>query len=651
MHLLLEKILNQVRYIAWSNFADGRVLTLWITGLLLLALLSWSFWGLGSLAVGRRTWRSANERLFLTVATGMAVFVFLLFVAACLGGYRLPVVAVLWIGGVLAPALRSRRASDLAEGLLGLGRAIAEMPVVWGLLVIFSIAALLPPVHWDEVMYHLAYPRQWVAAGRLTVDPYAWYPFYTWNWELMQGVALMLHSETLVHLLGWYCGALATVGVRVCAERVGLRRPFPLIAAVAFAFTPTVQQYLDSGMIDIPLMLFLLAATYAFTLIPPRPAGGEVDPTSWLPAALCSGMFVGMKITGMVYVPLFVLLAAYRLRARLLPFLLVFGITGVTWYGYNLVRSGDPAPPLFSMLLHREPMYWNGEDIAWHEADHRRGRLTGARELVTLPVELVRKPPGTGTPPPPRYDGPLLGYILLFPLSIFLLRAAYRRDAPEVVVAAWYGAFVFVATSMLLVRYATFLPLAVVCGALVLEAALTWIERRRRIPARLAVVAGVLLLIGPLPYGLLATRTNLHTRIPTTAEGREDFQVGIEPALNSLRELRAVGPAPATVYLTQNGLRYDYEKSGYRVVGNITHPGRLPDFRRSLLADSGSRFLRALGVNYLVVDKKYVEFYAGVSPQQLALAASRDSGMVPLHDDSTTAIYGIRPREDGAATR
>src|SRR5262249_36105818 len=137
---------------------------------------------------------------------------------------------------------------------------------------------------------------QWVRSGALTVDPSLRYPLNACNWQLVQGVALMLHSDALVHLLTWLTGCLSALCVRRWLTRLEVPSTISYPAAIAFFVTPLVQSELTTGMIDVPLMFWLTVGVYTLTR-----RGG----------ALSAAMFVGMKITALAFVPLFVALAAW----------------------------------------------------------------------------------------------------------------------------------------------------------------------------------------------------------------------------------------------------------------------------------------------------------------------------------------------------
>jgi hypothetical protein len=188
----------------------------------------------------------------------------------------------------------------------------------------------------------------------------------------------------------------------------------------------------------------------------------------------------------------------------------------------------------------------------------------------------------------------------------------------------------------------------VVCSTLLLQWAASRVRWRAALQRALPAL-GVALLVGPTPYAYIGARYNFHERVPTTTADRRRWLREQTPSLLALDTLSRLGPPPANVYLTQNGLRYDYQTAGYRVVGNVMHPGRFPDLRRAMQADTAGRFLRGFGADYLVVDKTFVDFYVGMTPPQVERALAGDPDVRLLHDDSLSAIYKIDRRPSPAA--
>ena len=215
------------------------------------------------------------------------------------------------------------------------------------------------------------------------------YPLASFNWQMLQGAALMTGSETLPHLLTWLAGLLAALTVDQFLRRLEVSRQVRATAVVALVLTPLVQRYMPLGMIDLPLMSMLAVAVYALLELRDRVAP---SPREVMPAALSAAMFVGMKVLVIAYIPLFLALAALRLwrhRPALAAYVMVFAVAGSLWYVRNLVVAGDPAPPLFSGILGIPAMHWSAEDQALQRADIVTGLSWAPDAIARLPLRLL----------------------------------------------------------------------------------------------------------------------------------------------------------------------------------------------------------------------------------------------------------------------
>ena len=597
-----DALSRSIHFIAWGNFARPAVYVAWLESLALLGLVVWVALATASLFDSGETESSPTDALITSFATGVALWVPALFILACVHAYRAPVVAALAVMAVVAPGIQARSAVALARPGRAILAALRAEPWLWLLFVLCSMSALLPPYRWDETAYHLAQAEQWVQAGSLTVDPSLRYPLNACNWQLVQGVALMLRSESLVHLLTWLSGCLAALCVRAWLERLGVHRAVSYPAAIAFFVTPLVQNGLTTGLIDVPLMFWLTVAVYMLSR-----RGG----------ALCAAMFVGMKITALLFLPLFIGLAVWHYRGRrLATYVAVLFIGSAPWYVRNLALSGDPVPPL---LVH-PARYWSDWDREAQAADLHKGLSWSPTALATLPWRTL-----SSTDEGSLRGWPLLGYILVFPFSILLLRRVS-------IVAAWYGVIVWIATSYHL-RYAMFLPLAVIAAAYVLSTALSHAR------AWLAAAVSTLLLIGPTPAAAQYIKNDWSRPIPIG-----DPLADLGPCeAGVMRDITRRVPPPGLMYLVNlSPLKYALEVRGYRAVGDDFHEGRWTDFWRAVDARATGAFLHSLPVSYVAVCRSYPADRTGRWPETLATLSS-DSALAPMTTDSVAALFRITP--------
>ena len=373
-------------------------------------------------------------------------------------------------------------------------------------------------------------------------------------------------------------------------------------AAIAFFVTPLVQSGLTTGLIDVPLMFWLTVAVYTV----PRRGG-----------ALCSAMFVGMKITALLFLPLFIGLAAWRWRGRqLATYVALLAILSAPWYARNVALSGDPVPPL---LVH-PARYWSDWDREAQAADLHKGLSWSPVALVTLPWRAMRS-----TDSGPLRGWPLLGYMLVFPFSLLVI-----RRVP--IIAAWYGTVVWIATSYHL-RYAMFLPLAVIAAGYIL-----WVALSRARPW-IAAVASTLLLIGPTPAAAQYIKNDWSRPIPI---GDPLALLGPCEA-DVMRDIAQSVPTPGPVYLVNlSPLKYALEVRGYRAIGDDFHEGRWTDFWRAVDAGQPGAYVRTLPVRYVAVCRAYPPDRSARWGETVARLTA-DSLLTQVASDSTGVLIRIFP--------
>jgi hypothetical protein len=626
-----------VQFIAWQNFVTPGVYLAWGRAILLLAAIAWVAIATGSLIADEGQADNPTDAFVMTFTIGVSIWAPLLFVAAALHRFRPMIIASVVFVLLAVPIVRGRSlVSGLRPGRVIIAAIVAE-PWLWMMFVTCSLSALLPPYRWDETSYHLAQAEQWVHAGALTVDPYLRYPLNVCNWQIVQAVGLMVGGPSVVHLLTWLTGVLASLCVILSLRRLGVPDTFGYVGAIAFFFTPLVQSVLTVGMIDVPLMCWLTVAIYALARFA-NPSG--VTRRQAAGAALCAGMFIGMKITALLFVPLFLILAAARLRRPALgAYAVVLLASAAPWYVRNTVLTGDPTPPVLGHIRHVESLYWSDWDTDEQAADLHRGLQWTPEALGMLPLRAL-----ISTADGPLRGWPLLGYFALLPLSIATAWGLAKAGRLDQLVAAWYGVVVWIATSYHL-RYAMFLPLAAVASTYAL-----WYVLRRplgELPTAgrrwVSVLAAVALLVGPTLAAARYVKNNWSRPIPVgepTAWLAENLGACEAATLAALP--RILGP-PARVYLVDLGsLKYYVQVEGYRAIGDDFHDGRWTDFWSA--ADHGLAvpFLKQLPIDAVVLCRNARRDRSAGWPALVERLRSDTVTIRPLALDSVMAVFRIR---------
>ncbi len=215
--------------------------------------------------------------------------------------------------------------------------------------------ALVPPIWWDEVAYHLAVPKIYIQNHGLTYIPFIPYSNWPMEAEMLFMIGLLLGSETLAHLIEWIsflltCWGLYWLGNRFFSPQTGL------IAVTIFSTTPMVITLAGTGLIEPTLTLFVLLATIFYL-----EWTESQQHQHWILAAIFGGLAASTKLNAAL-VPfvlgIFVMIVLFKnsrsIRSALIHFFL-FGLVSfivvAPWYLKTLVYTGNPFWPFLIEIL------------------------------------------------------------------------------------------------------------------------------------------------------------------------------------------------------------------------------------------------------------------------------------------------------------
>lgn len=312
--------------------------------------------GLGRMLFGR--WTEGQDpaaRLGLHGLLGLGLLGWITLPIGLLpGGFRWGVVVV----GLLALAglflfFRERPRGNVPKGPAALGLLVV---ILAGLVAAVGVLAPSDAFDWDSLAYHLAVPKIWLEAGRITFVSsihHSNFPFlvdnlYIWG-EFWGG-----QSGAKAFMLAYVAyGVFAVFGL--ARARYGAAAAW--WSAVAFATTPVVLWEAGTAYVDVAHALFGgLGIWLAAGLVDREP---EARPeTPWLLPALLLGGAVGSKYTALQTLPILggALLAYAFLRRAGRPLDVVkMGLValavGSPWYVKNVVTTHNPVYPFFYSKL------------------------------------------------------------------------------------------------------------------------------------------------------------------------------------------------------------------------------------------------------------------------------------------------------------
>jgi hypothetical protein len=156
----------------------------------------------------------------------------------------------------------------------------------------FIAYAMVPPMSWDEISYHLAIPKIYVQHHRIIYIPYIAYSNMPFTMEMLYTLALLLGSDILPHLLT-LTTSLLTGGALVLFSRKYLHRQVGLLAATLYFNMQMIKRLSGVALVDVPLGLFSFLAVCTFW------GWLEKREIPWLLlSAMLSGFAASTKLTG-----------------------------------------------------------------------------------------------------------------------------------------------------------------------------------------------------------------------------------------------------------------------------------------------------------------------------------------------------------------
>ncbi len=427
-----------------------------------------SLWTLGCIGAGwpvvatllKKT-NGARTPLILIVATGAAVLALigtglalahLLYRSLLIGVLTISVVAGLFVLG------RFRRHIEmLPEGLASPLGGILMIPVGVSLLLVST-----PPVMFDVLHYHLAFPEQWLMAGSFVEFARESYSYYFSAHGMLFTFALSTVGPWGANALSWWMAGVAIIAAATLGSRLGGAGAAPW-AAACYALTPATLEIIGYAGPDHAVAAWAGAALVALT------NGVDRIPTARLMVlvGILGGTAAASKYLALVTVLIPLAVAAVwtlrafesgrRVRSAVLLLALLAGtaVPLAPWTARNFTWTGNPVYPYFTGLFGGPP---SGMNLNM-EIDRN----------VDLPTSTVGRAAGSAGALVyrtfnPRYEGGLLGphWLFLLPVAAMVTGLRPRLRGP-----LWTATLVGFLCWGSLVQYVRFLlPILVPAAAL-----------------------------------------------------------------------------------------------------------------------------------------------------------------------------------------
>jgi hypothetical protein len=440
------------------------VTTLDVALRLLLPALWLAVWTVGCFGAG--VWsvrlvlgRGAQPQTVVVLLAGAAALAFSGSVFAVLGVLR-PIVLLVVLIAVFLEGLRLLVFRRIPIHLPRIHLASAAGVVLAAAAASVLAVVTTPPVMYDALNYHLAFPSHWLDAGGFVEYPRHLFSYYPSNHGLLYAFSLAAAGPWGAQAIHWWMGLMAVLASATLGERLA-GRGGALWAAACFGLTPAVLEIAGYAIGD------LAVAAWAGGAIVVLVGSGEQS-LDWRHAAL-AGLLVGSAAASKylalatVVVPVVIALGtlAWRdsrsHRSNPVSAASAFGIAAAVvllpWLVRNAVWTGNPVYPYLQAILGGPH---SGKDIASEIGRYTSPAASWLERIGSALGALIIRTFN------PLRQGGLLGphWVMLLPVSVFT-RGADRRTASVLWAAAVSGFLIWGG----LVQYARFLLPALVPAA------------------------------------------------------------------------------------------------------------------------------------------------------------------------------------------
>ncbi|HEX7784667.1 MAG TPA: hypothetical protein VF653_00465, partial [Methylomirabilota bacterium] len=321
------------------------------------------------------------------------------------------------------------------------------------------IAALAPPTAKDTLLYHLALPKAWIAAGRAVEVPYNIAGYYPLGVEMHAVWAMLLGAPLGVRAAEAAAGAtlflfapILSVVVYAWARERAASRTWSATGALMVAWIPTVYEVAASEYVDLAMAAYTALAVRAF---------GRwwvtVDPRHlvWIAAGVAGALSIKLSAAFLI-LPLALLGLVKVLRvggasagtrrapaaaARILGALTAGCVLAAPWYVRNWIRTGSPLFPFYLHLWPAEAAGWDLERSRLYEIWFSLyGNTVTPMDYVLSPLRLAI----TAQPDQPAYFDGVFGIAIVAALPLLAWAVWSRRLDVELRLGLLLSGFLFV---------------------------------------------------------------------------------------------------------------------------------------------------------------------------------------------------------------
>ncbi len=463
-------------------------------GIMLLAAAGYGWMCLRAVGIRAGMARTPLMWALLSLTLGLGAVSYATLAIGLAGWLRPPVVwAMLLVGGVVATRRLVRPgvlsvARPAWRAAAALSRPFRMLLASLVLLAALSlVGALAPPLGADDLSYHLAVPKRYVAAHAIRFIPDKYYSNLPYTMEMLWTAAITIDDGELAQVLNWAIGLLAVAWIALLAREVGADHRAAVLAGFLFYSISTVGDLARSGNTEGGATTFLLATVVVLFQWRRRPQAPWV-----ILAGALAGLYAGTKLPNPVAVAMLALwlgVLAHTQRRNLRRAAGIVGLFGLVaagvvsvWYVKTWVMTGNPVYPFLQSALGGPPI--RAGLLAEGFQDLAAGWMASLRyehpirRLLLQPVRLVMDPQYMR-----GHISPM--FVALLPVAVWTGAQARFQLRPLLALAV--ALYVYWAPTYLFVRAG--LPVLALMSVLVADA--TW--RVALLGAATKTIVGVLL--------------------------------------------------------------------------------------------------------------------------------------------------------------
>lgn len=483
-----EPVPHVPEVVIFAAAAGGAVL-LWLyrdamsvdIALRLLLTVSWlGFWTLATLGAGGSIFRMLSQRdqiapmdMPIALLTGAGVLATFATILALVDLFRAPIMIVTLIAAVTVGV------REVWKGWPILKSGVPQpLPLVGWFLVVVTVCLIpvlgAPPVMYDTLNYHLAFPSHWLAAGHFFEFPRHGFSYYPSSYGMLYGYALASVGPWGATCIHFWFGVMATLTAASLGARFGGPKT-AVWAAACFGLTPAVLEVSTYATADLAVAAWGGAALAALFLGPRRrPTAGQFTLSGFLLGCTLAAKYLAFAI---VFLPLVAASIPLLMTSPMRRTIRLIGSAAVAatfpllpWLLRNLVWTGNPLYPYLQGILGGPHTEMSVGIHMMQIGGNQPGSLTWAiQSIFALGLRTLE----------PLGQGGLLGphWLLLLPVAVFVRRGVDDRVSQK---SLWLFTIIGLVAWGTLVQMARFLlPVLVVAAALAGSAAATLVSSKR----------------------------------------------------------------------------------------------------------------------------------------------------------------------------